>query len=289
MRKLPLLLLPLLASIAHPAGATELSYILQDLRCLPMTRSVLGDGDCPVEQNAVVIAGSKAMVFYIELLAKEFEKRNPGITVEVAGGSSIAGLIAVERGAIDLAAVSRDLSPKEYRPELKVTMIGRDALAVVAHPQNPVADLSRDQLRAIFMGELTRWPGGDRPIHVITREPGAPSLQSFQELALGNEEVAAEAKPVHDVKEVSAAIAADPDAIGFLGLYALTPETKALTIDGVAATDATILSSRYPLMRSLNLVEMTGDENPSRQLFIEFAISPAGQVLIEKAGDVRVY
>ncbi len=288
MRRIALFLILLLTAI-RPAGAAELNYILQDVRCLPMTRSVLGDGDCPVEQNAVVVAGSMAMVFYVELLAKEFEKRNPGIKVEVAGGSSIAGLIAVERGAIDLAAISRDLTPKEYRPELKVTMIGRDALAVVAHHDNPVSDLTRDQLRAIFMGELTRWPGSDRPIHVITREPGAPSLQSFRELALANEEVTPDAQPVNDVKEVAASVAADPDAIGFLGLYALTPDVKALSINGVMAGNATILSSRYPLMRSLNLVELTDEENPSRQRFIEFAISPAGQSLIEKAGDVRVY
>jgi phosphate transport system substrate-binding protein len=288
MRKLALFLMLFLCTL-RSAGAAELSYILQDLRCLPMTRSALGDGDCPVEQNSVVIAGSMAMVFYIELLAREFEKRNPGIKVEVAGGSSIAGLIAVERGAIDLAAISRDLTPKEYRPELKVTMIGRDALAVVAHHDNPVSDLTRDQLRAIFMGELTRWPGSGLPVHVITREPGAPSLQSFRELALANEEVTSDAEALNDVKDVTAAVAADPDAIGFLGLYALSPEVKALSINGVTATNATILSSRYPLMRSLNLIELTDEANPSRQRFIEFAISPAGQRLIEKAGDVRVY
>ena len=288
MRKLVLFLMLLLCAV-RPAGAAEISYILQDLRCLPMTRSALGDGDCPVEQNAVVIAGSMAMVFYVELLAKEFEKHNPGIKVEVAGGSSIAGLIAVERGAIDLAAISRDLMPKEYRPELKVTMIGRDALVVLAHHDNPVSDLTREQLRAIFMGDLTRWPGSNRPIHVITREPGSPSLQSFRELALANEEVTPDARPVNDVKDVTASVAADPDAIGFLGLYALSPEVKALSINGVTATNATILSSRYPLMRSLNLVELTDEENRSRQRFIEFAISPAGQALIEKAGDVRVY
>ena len=277
----------LLVLAARPAGAATLDYILEDLRCLPMTRSLLGDGDCTVEQRSVVIAGSAAMVFHARQLADAFEKRNPGIKIDVSGGSSIAGLIAVERGGIDIAAVARELSPKEYRADLRVTMIGRDGLVAVVNRANPLGDLSRDQLRAIFMGELTRWPGGGRLVHVISREEDSASLQSFEELVLGGEKVAASTRSAASAAEMIAAVAADPDAIGFVGLHGLSPEVKALSIDGVPVTETTILSSRYPLVRSLNLVTEIDAEGPKRQ-FVDFAAGPEGQAIIEKAGAVRV-
>ncbi len=273
---------------ARPAGAAELRYILQDLRCLPLTRSVMGNGDCPVEQNSVVIAGSTAMVFYTRLLATEFEKRNPGVKVEVSGGSSIAGLIAVDRGAIDLAAISRDLSPKEYRTELKVTMIGRDGLVAVVNKANPLSDLSKDQLRAIFLGQMTAWPGSGHAIHVVSRNPESSTLQSFEEIVLGGDKVAEAARVAKGSEALVAAVSGDEDAIGFVGLHGLSPDVKALTIDGVAVSDATILSSRYPLLRSLNLVEWGGEAAGAKRRFVDFAAGPDGQALIEKAGAVRV-
>ena len=286
MKARALLLLAALA--ARPAGAAELRYILQDLRCLPVTRSLMGNGDCPVEQNSVVVAGSTVMVFYTRLLATEFEKRNPGVKIEVSGGSSIAGLIAVDRGAIDLAAISRDLAPKEYRTELKVTMIGRDGLVAVVNRANPLSDLSKDQLRAIFLGETTAWPGSGRLIHVVTRNPESSSLQSFEEMVLGGENVVATARTAKGSEALAAAVAEDPDAIGFVGLHGLSPEVKALTIDGVPVTDATILSSRYPLVRSLNLVEWGGEAGSAKRRFVDFALGPDGQALLERAGAVRV-
>lgn len=288
--KARMLLFAALAALpaARPAGAAEFRYILQDLRCLPLTRSALGDGDCPVEQNSVVVAGSGAMVFYVNSLAAEFEKRNPGTKVEVSGGSSIAGLIAVDRGAIDLAAVSRDLAPKEYRAELKVTMIGRDGLVAVVNKANPLSDLPKDQLRAIFLGETARWPGSGRPIHVVTRNPESSTRQSFEEIVLGGEKVVETAYTAKGSEALVAAVAGDPDAIGFVGLHGLSPEVKALTIDGVPVSDSTILSSRYPLIRSLNLVEWGDEAAGAKRRFVDFAVGPEGQALIEKAGAVRV-
>lgn len=277
----------LLVCAARPAGAVELRYILQDLRCLPMSRSLMGDGDCPVEQKSVVIAGSTAMVYYTRLLAEAFEKRNPGIKVEISGGSSIAGLIAVDRGAIDLAAVARDLAPKEYRPELRVTMIGRDGLVVVVNQANPLSDLPKEQVRAIFMGETVKWPNG-HPIHVVSRNQGAASLESFEEIVMAGEKITAAAQEAKKAGEMVSAVAADADAVGFVGLHGLTPEVKALTVDGVPVSDATILSSRYPLVRSLNLVEEGEEAGEPKRRFVDFATGPEGQTVIEKAGAVRV-
>jgi phosphate transport system substrate-binding protein len=277
----------LLAFAAPPAGAATWDYILQDIRCLPLTRSLLGDGDCAVEQRSVVVAGSASMVFYDRLLADVFEKRHRGLKVEVASGNSIAGLVAVERGAIDIAAISRDLRPREYRADLRVTMIGRDGLVAVVNKANPISDISKDQLRALFVGELTQWPGSSHPVHVISREADSGSLQSFEELALEGESVTASAHRATSPEAMIAAVGADPDAIGFVGLHGLSPEVKALSVDGVAMTEATILSSRYPLTRSLNLVTELDAEGAARE-FVDFAISPEGQALIEKSGAVRV-
>lgn len=253
---------------------------------MKLARAVLGDGACAGRQK-LVIAGSAAMVFYTRPLAEEFEKRNPGIKVEISSRNSAASVTAVDHGSIDLAAIARDLEPKEYRPELRVTLIGRDGLVAIVNRANPLSDLSKEQLRALFLGETARWPDG-RPVHVLTRNPGSALLQSFEEIVLGGGKVAGMARETGKPADMVAAVAADPDAIGFAGLHGLTPEVKALTIDGVPVTDATILSSRYPLVRSLNLVEEGEETGEPKRLFVEFATGPDGQALIEKVGAVRV-
>jgi phosphate transport system substrate-binding protein len=272
-----------LALAAPPAGAGQLP---QTLRCAKISRAVLGDGDClPVRK--LLIAGSSTMVFYTSPLAEEFERRNPGIKVEISAGTSSDSLGAVDHGTIDLAAVARDLVPKEYRPELRVTMIGRDGLVVVVNRANTLSDLSKDQLRALFLGETARWADG-RPVHVVSRGQGSGLLQSFEEIVLGGAKVTASARETKRTADLLAAVAADRDAIGFVGLHGITGAVKALTIDGVPATDATILSSRYPLVRSLNLVEEGEETGEPKRLFVEFATGPDGQALMEKAGAVRV-
>jgi phosphate transport system substrate-binding protein len=276
----------LLLALAVRPGAVEASQLMQDLRCMKLSRAVLGDDGC-VPMQKLLIGGSAVMVFYTRPLAEEFEKRNPGIRVEITGGNSADDLAAVDHGSIGLAAIARDLAPKEYRPELRVTMIGRDGLVAVVNRANPLSDLSKDQLRALFTGETIRWPDG-RPVHVVSRNQGSASLQSFEEIVLGGAKVTAKARETKRTADMASAVAADPDAIGFVGLHGVTPEIKALTIDGVPVTDATILSSRYPLVRSLNLVEEGEEAGEPKRLFVEFAAGPDGQALIEKAGAVRV-
>ena len=287
MRARAVLAVPLLLALAAPpAGAADARQLLQTLRCTQISRAVLGDGGC-VPAQKLLIAGSTAMVFYTRQLAEEFERRNPSIKVEISGGNSADILTAVDHGAIDLAAVARDLVPKEYRPELRVTMIGRDGLVAIVNRANPLADLSKDQLRAIFKGEMARWPDG-RLVHMVSRNPGSALLQSFEEIVLSGAKVAATARETKKTADLVAAVAADRDAIGFVGLHGLTDTVKALTIDGVPVTDATILSSRYPLVRSLNLVEEGEETGEPKRLFVEFATGPDGQALMEKAGAVRV-
>jgi phosphate transport system substrate-binding protein len=272
----------MLGLIGWPAGAVEMT----DLRCSKAARALLGEGGC-VAQQTLLIAGSATMVFYAKPLADEFEKRNPGIKVELSTSESAASVTAVDHGSIDLAAIARDLAPKEYRPELRMTMIGRDGLVAVVNPANPLSDVSKEQLRALFRGETARWADG-RPVHVVSRNQGSASLQSFEEIVLGGAKVVGTARETRKTAEMAAAVAADPDAIGFVGLRGLTPDVKALTVDGVPVNEVTILSSRYPLVRSLNLVEEGEESGEPKRLFVEFAIGPDGQALIEKAGAVRV-
>lgn len=276
----------LLVLLPLAAGAADTGQWLHDLRCRPKARALLGEGDCLPDQ-VLTISGSPVMAFYMRPLAEAFEKLNPGIKVEISSRSSAASLVAVDHGAIDLAAVARDLGRKEYKPELRVTLVGRDGLVAVVNRDNPLSDLSQAQLRAMFLGETSRWPNG-REVHVVTRNQGSASLQSFEEIVLGGGKIAGAVQEAAKSAEMVSDVAADPDAIGFVGLQGLTPQVKALTIDGVPETEITILSSRYPLVRSLNLVEEGEEAGEPKRLFVEFAAGPEGQALIEKTGAVRV-
>jgi phosphate transport system substrate-binding protein len=247
---------------------------------------------CKKPTQQLLIAGSTTMTHYLKAVVTAYTKTHPDVTVINEEGGASAGVIAVKRGAIDLATVTRDLSPNEDEDQLRNYTVARDAIAMVVHPSNPVSDVSKVNLTKIFEGKITNWKevgGPDLPITLVVRDNKTSITQkSVRDLLVHGDELPP-GKTVKKAAEVIAAVKADPSALGFLTLAKITPELKTLTVDNVPMTKPTVLSARYPLTRSFYLVTYGTKPSPLAEDFIRFVIGREGQAAFEEQGLIAVY
>lgn len=242
------------------------------------------------ERDDLLIAGSTTLLPYLRLIGSEFVKSHPRVDLVIEGGGSGAGLIAVRRGAIDVATMSRDLSVQEDALDVHNVLIGLGAIAIAVHPDSPVAGISREQVLSVFEGRIANWRevgGHDAPIHVCHRKPGSTTRIGFNDIILRGANVTRAATTYGSAPELVKAVAADPLAIGYV-----TPQdiqgVKPLDIDGVPLDAMEILTGRYPLTRPLFLVRK-GDDNAIAAEFIAYACSDPAQKILASRGVQRVH
>lgn len=232
-------------------------------------------------RGSIQIAGSTSVQGLAEELAAEFMARHPGVKIDVAGGGSGAGIKAAQTGTVDIGTSSRELQPEEK--QVKEFLIAKDGIAIIVHRDNEVNDLTLDQLRKIFSGEITNWRevgGDDAPIMLVVREEGSGTRGAFEEMVLGEgETIPAAALVQNSTGAVRTAVAGNPDAIGFISAGMINDQVKAVTIDGVAPSTAAILDGSYKIARPFLLLTKEEPQGLT-QVFIEFVLSPEGQRIV---------
>ena len=174
--------------------------------------------------------------------------------------------------------------------ELDDHIIGTYCVAVVANAANPVANLTRDQIRDIFTGTIQNWKdvgGPDAPIHLFIRDPISGTYIGFKELAMDKKPYASEQNLFTNYEGIVTAVAKDPNGIGYAG-FNLThqPGVKAVSIEGVEPTADTVNQGKYPYARALHLYTSKGKEKPAALDFIRFVLSPQGQEVMTRMGYV---
>lgn len=241
--------------------------------------------------QSLLVAGSGSMYRLTRALGDRFAKLHPDVALVVQSGGSLAGLLAVRHGTIDVAAMSRDLTEAEDTPNARSHLVALKEIAIVVHPASAVSGLDKAQLRSIFTGEITNWKavgGPNATINVVSRLDGSSALRFLEEELLDGEEIAVNARTLAHGQQVAEAVAADKNAIGFMSM---NEETKTplrrLAIDGVLPTRATILSGRYPLTQPMHLV-LYGKPSKAASDFVAFALSPEGQAIAKQVGFTAV-
>lgn len=230
----------------------------------------------------LLIGGSSTMLHFTAALVDAFSKSHPNVDVVVMGGGSAPGLMALKRGAIDLAAMSQDMTVAQDEMNVHNYLLARDAIGVVVNPANPAQGLSASQAAAIFEGKIANWRdvgGNNAPISVVARPAKATTRIAADAMVLNDGDLTENALIVPDSPGMTAAIATNPNAIGYLTLRRFTAEVKTLPINGVGIRRETILTGRYPFTRSFFYV-LQGDGPPSALAFLEFAIGPAGRDIL---------
>jgi phosphate transport system substrate-binding protein len=224
------------------------------------------------------------------------------IVVDIAAHGSGTGFKALNSGLADIAAASRPAKQKEIDQLAELTaltsqrsehIIGIDGLAIITHPQNPINQLSVEQVAAIFSGEITNWidlGGRFGEINLYSRDDKSGTWDSFKRMVLGKTELAATALRFEANDELSDRVSRDINGIGFVGLPSVRLAKLMAISDGqgkaLKPNQLTISTEDYALSRRLYFYTDDTPKNPHTLSFIQFVQSPAGQKIVAANGFI---
>ncbi len=214
-----------------------------------------------------------------------------GTTINYNPTGSGSGITAVTEGRCDIGLASRDLKDEEVEAGLTGHVVAIDGIAIIVNPENKVADLSVDQIKQLYTGEITDWSevGGDAgEVVVIGREAGSGTRDGFEEV-VGAADACQYNQELTSTGAVIAAVASNPNAIGYASLSAVDDTVKAVTVDGVECSEETIQSGTYAVQRNFNMVTNDNAElSPEAEAFLNWALSAEADEYVREAGCVPV-
>lgn len=239
--------------------------------------------------GSVSTDGSTSMEKVIGALSESFMAQNSGVTVNYNPTGSGSGITAVQEGTCDIGLSSRALKDEEKSAGLKETVLAYDGIAIIVHPDNPVSDLSVEQIAKLYTGEITNWKdvgGNDAEIVLIGREAGSGTRDGFESIT-DTKDACQYRQELTSTGDVINTVSQNPDAIGYASLSAVGDSVKALTVGGVEATEATVKDGSYVVQRPFVLVTKEGTElSPAAQAFFDYALSADAASIIAAAGAV---
>jgi len=254
------------------------------------------------------IKGSDTIVNLVQVWAERFVGKNPDCNVGVTGGGSGTGFAALLNNTCDIAMASRSIEDKEKAQlegkniEPVQFVVGLDGLAILINKHNPVDKLTMEQLRGIFMAEITNWKevgGEDRKIVILSRESNSGTHMFFKEHVLrrgnakSNEEFAPSALLMPSSQAIYDEIYQNPNAVGYTGMGFINDGIKAVSVavdeqhDYVYPTADNVMSGKYPISRPLYLYTKGSPEGTVKR-FIDFALSDEGQKTVLEMDFVPV-
>jgi phosphate transport system substrate-binding protein len=257
----------------------------------------------PAEKTSLDIKGSDTMVNLMSNMAESYMAAHQGINIAVTGGGSGTGIAALLNGTTDICASSRSLGQKEIdlanSKNINPTelIIGMDGLAVMVNKNGPVDSLTLDQLRQIYIGEITNWSvlgGPDQEITLLSRESNSGTHVYFKEHVLNKSDFASRALLMPSTATIAQEVMNNTYAIGYGGVaYALNSDVKIVAIKkdadapSVLPTDEAVSNGIYPIARPLFLY-VNGSPQGLIQQFIDFCLTPEGQKIVLNTGYVPI-
>jgi phosphate transport system substrate-binding protein len=253
--------------------------------------------------------GSDTMVNLAQAWAEAYSKVDPNISVEVSGGGSGVGVAALINGTAEIANCSRKLEPEEIAKaktqgrDPKEFLVGFDGLAVYVHKDNPITQISLEELSEIYRegGNISKWaelnvasiPGSkSNDIIRVSRQNNSGTYQYFRETVVGRKaDFKQGSLDMNGSKDVVELVGKTPGAIGYSGLGYATASVKILKISakkgerGTQPSITTVHDKTYPISRPLF---MYTPGEPSREIkqYIDWIVSDAGQKIVEQTGYI---
>lgn len=253
--------------------------------------ALAGCGKQPEVTGTVATDGSTSMEKVIGSLKEIFEADNSGISVTYNPTGSGSGITAVAEGRCDIGLSSRNLKDEEKAKGLTETILAYDGIAVIVNPENPISDLTLDDIAKIYTGEITNWKdvdGSDSEIVLIGREAGSGTRDGFESITKTAEKCKYR-QELTSTGDVIATVAENPAAVGYASLASVKDSVKALSVDGTTPSEQTIKDGSYKVQRSFVLVTKTdGKLSDAAQKFFDYITSPDASDVIKNAGAVPV-
>ena len=275
---------------------------------LALTACNQSGGGNTAPKTTIQNKGSDTMVNLAQAWAEEYKKVVPGIEVEVSGGGSGVGIAALVKGTIDIANASRNMKPEEIAQakqntgkEPKEIVVGYDALAIYVNKDNPLNEITLDQIAQIYMegGTITKWSdlGVKLPnstsdeIVRVSRQSSSGTYEFLREHVLNKKDFKLGSRDMDGSKGVVELVSSTPTAIGYSGMGYATAGVKMLKVKKTAADPAiepnvaNTLAKTYPIARSL-LVYTLGEPLGAVKNYTDWMLSDAGQKIVETSGYV---
>ncbi|GLI32823.1 phosphate ABC transporter substrate-binding protein [Desulforhabdus amnigena] len=259
---------------------------------------LLGFAVNTVFAGSIKINGSTTVLPIAQKAAEAYMKEHPDVSISVSGGGSGEGIKAIIDGTTDIADSSRFIKNEEVKLAVEKGSypvpfaIAYDCIVPVVNPDNSLADITLDQLKGIYKGEIKNWKeigGPDRPIVVISRDTSSGTYEVWEEKVMKKERVFPGALLQASNGAVAQAVSKNKNAVGYLGIGYVDKNVKALTVNGIVGNEETTLNGKFPISRPLFMFTRgwpTGDTLN----FINYVINPTqGQKLVKEAGFVPLY
>ncbi len=247
--------------------------------------------------GTVTVKGSDTMVILAQRWAEDYMKKNPGKKVQVTGGGSGTGIAALLNGTTDIANASRAIKDAEkakvqerFKTPTTEIVVAKDGVALYVNESNPVSQLTVEQVKAIYLGDVTNWKdvgGPSAPIVLYSRENSSGTYVFFKEHVLGNEDFAPQAQTLPGTAAVVNAVSKEKNGIGYGGAaYAKgVKEVRIVGNDGKGylPTAENVKAGKYALSRPLFMYTRGKPAGEAKQ-FVDFCLSREGQALVAKVG-----
>jgi len=258
--------------------------------------------------NYIENRGSDTIVNLALAWAERYQELHPEVRISVSGGGSGVGLTALINGTVDIANASRQIKPEEaaeaqasgLRPVELV--IARDAIAVIVHPENPVSQLTLQQISDIYSGRINTWRevgGEDRPIVRLSRETNSGTHVYFLEtvLRLGQPDnhtlFSSDTLLLPSSEGIVYEVRQNPNAIGYDGLGYVPPDLKVMSVAQAAGgpfvtpSAATVNDGSYPVARDLYMYTANRPTGAVAE-YLDWILSPEAQAIVAALGFVPV-
>jgi phosphate transport system substrate-binding protein len=253
----------------------------------------------PASAGTITVKGSDTLVILAQKWAEIYMSKNPTVKIQVTGGGSGIGFAALQNNGTDIANASRAIKPAERAACIKAFnkspreyKVALDGLSIYVHSENPINELSLDQLKDIFTGKARNWKefgGPDAPITIYSRENSSGTYEFFKEHVLKGQDFASSAQTMPGTAALLQAVTKDKNGIGYGGAAyghgaKVVKVKKSADSPAIEPTEETVLNQTYPIWRYLfNYINPDKDKGEI-SAYLNWIRSEEGQKVVKESG-----
>ncbi len=251
-----------------------------------------------VAEETIVLDGSTTVGPIAKAFAEYFMAMHSDVNVTVSESGSGNGAKSLINGTCDVANMSRPMKSSEFSAAAEkgiqpvAHVVALDGLPILVHPGNPVSELTLEQVRDIYLGNISNWKqvgGPDKKIVVISRDTNSGTYETFEKMVMAKKKICEKAEYVGSNGAIRQRVQSTPAAIGYAGLGFVDKTVKALKINGVYPSGATVQTGEYPIARPLFMYTNGYPKLGSPvHRFVTIHLSEDGQEIVEEIGFVPV-
>lgn len=254
-------------------------------------------GTSAKDANQILVDGSTTVGPIAKAFAEHYMATHPGVSITVSESGSGNGAKSLINATCDVATLSRPMKNSETKAAQEAGVlpiehvVALDGIAIIVHASNPVSNLTLEQIRRVYLGEVRSWKelgGPDLPIVIISRDTNSGTYEAFGSLVMQGQKLTERTEYVGSNGAIRERVLSTPTAVGYVGM-AFTEGVKALTVEGIELSAETVRGRTYPVSRPL-FMYTNGRPKAGTPLedFIQLGTTVEGKKIITDLGFVPV-